>query len=105
MYQIIDKRGSGKTSRLMLLAKENNGILVCQNPYAMKNKAQAYGFTDLTIISYKDFFERNYELDMPCFIDELDCYVKTIDICSMRSIAKSNIISPEPLPLPWLSLA
>lgn len=80
MYQVIDKRGSGKTSRLMLLAKENNGILVCENPYAMETKARAYGFTDLAIISYKDFFERNYELNMPCFIDELDRYVETIGL-------------------------
>lgn len=80
MYQIVDKRGSGKTSRLMLLAKENNGILVCENPYAMETKARAYGFTDLTIISYVDFFERNYDLNMPCFIDELDRYVKTIGL-------------------------
>ena len=80
MYQIIDKRGSGKTSRLMFLAKENNGILVCENPYAMETKARAYGFTDLNIISYVDFFERNYDLNMPCFIDELDRYVKTIGL-------------------------
>ena len=35
MYRIIDTRASGKTSRLMLLAKENNGVFVCANPYAM----------------------------------------------------------------------
>ena len=39
MYRIIDKRSSGKTSRLMLLAKENNGIIVCRNPKAMEEKA------------------------------------------------------------------
>lgn len=35
MYRIIDGRASGKTSRLLLLAKENNGIVVCANPSAM----------------------------------------------------------------------
>ena len=29
MYRIIDARGSGKTSRLMLLAKETNSALAC----------------------------------------------------------------------------
>ena len=29
MYRIIDKRGTGKTSRLMLLAKEENAIIAC----------------------------------------------------------------------------
>ena len=32
MYRIIENRGTGKTSRLMLLAKENNAIFVCSNP-------------------------------------------------------------------------
>ena len=39
MIRIIDERGSGKTSRLMLLAKENNATFVCSNPSAMKVKA------------------------------------------------------------------
>ena len=31
MYRIIDERGSGKTGRLFLLAKENNGIIACKS--------------------------------------------------------------------------
>lgn len=72
MYQIIDARGSGKTSRLMLLAQENNGILVCGNPHGMAAKAKAYGLTGFDIISYADYFQQNYEYGKPCFIDELD---------------------------------
>ena len=78
MYQVIDTRGSGKTSRLMLLAKENNGVLVCSNPYAMANKAHAYGLTGFDIISYADYFDRKYEHGKPVFIDELDGYVKSL---------------------------
>ena len=33
MYRIIDSRGSGKTSRLLLLAKETGATVVCINPY------------------------------------------------------------------------
>ena len=40
MYRIIDKRGTGKTSRLMLLAKEENAIIACSNPDAMRIKAE-----------------------------------------------------------------
>ena len=40
MYRIIDKRGSGKTSRLMLLAKETGATIVCSNPDAFKYKAK-----------------------------------------------------------------
>jgi hypothetical protein len=70
MYQIIDKRGSGKTSRLMLLTKENNGILVCSNPQAMEVKAHAYGIDGLDFVSYANFATGNYDNEKPCFIDE-----------------------------------
>ena len=72
MYQVIDTRGSGKTSRLMLLAKENDGVFVCSNPYAMEQKAKAYGLTGFEIISYYDYWEHNYPMGKKVFIDELD---------------------------------
>ena len=71
MYQIIDGNGSGKTKKLMLLAQEHNGVFVCANPHAMREKARAYGLTGFDIISYNDFFDiRNY-YEKPCFIDEI----------------------------------
>jgi len=79
MYQVIDVRGAGKTSRLMLLAKENNGILVCSNPHTMENKARAYGLTGFDIISYSDYFKHNYESGKMVFIDELDAYLRSLD--------------------------
>lgn len=78
MYQIIDGRGSGKTSRLMLLAKENNGVLVCSNPEAMKTKARAYGLVGFDIISYYDYFQHNYDYGKMVFIDELELYVRSL---------------------------
>lgn len=33
----------------MLLAKENNGYYVCNNPYSMREKAKAYGITILIL--------------------------------------------------------
>lgn len=76
MYRIIDNRGSGKTSRLMLLAKENHGILVCSSPYVMAEKARAYGLTGFDIISYCDYLQQNYPVEKKCFIDELEMFVK-----------------------------
>ena len=61
MYRIIDSRGSGKTSRLMLLAKETGAIIACSNPSAMRQKAYAYGITGIEFISYKDLFTDNYD--------------------------------------------
>lgn len=78
MYRILDDRASGKTSRLMLLAKENNGVLVCANPHAMRTKATAYGLTGFDIISYYDYVQHNYDYGKMCFIDELECFVKSL---------------------------
>ena len=61
--RIIEGRGTGKTKKIMLMAKENNGILVCHNPSAMRSKALAYGLTGFDIISYEDYFESNYDFD------------------------------------------
>lgn len=78
MYRIIDNRGTGKTSRLMLLAKEANGVLVCANPTAMRDKAQAYGLTGFDIISYSDYVQHNYPFGKLCFIDELERFANTV---------------------------
>ena len=78
MYQIIDKRGHGKTSRLMLLAQESHGVLVCANPRDMKIKAKNYGFSDFEIISYYDYLEHKYSYEKMVFIDELELFVKSL---------------------------
>ena len=71
MYRIIDNRATGKTSRLMLLAKENDGIIVCKDPRAMQEKAYRYGITGIDFISYSQF-DFNYRYNKPVFIDEID---------------------------------
>jgi hypothetical protein len=84
MYRIIDDKSTGKTGRLLLLAKEHGGIVVCSNPKAMKEKAYAYGITGIEYVSYGDF---HYEIthttnpydSRPIFIDELDKYLLLID--------------------------
>lgn len=75
MYRIIDGRGTGKTSRLLLLAKENNGIVVCQNPEAMREKAYRYGLTGIDFISYKKFADRDDDIEKTIYIDNLDTFV------------------------------
>lgn len=76
MLRIIDSRGSGKTSRLMLIAKENNATLVCANPAAMEVKAQAYGLSDINFISYHDFVTSYEEGNF--VIDEIETFVQSI---------------------------
>lgn len=77
MYRIIDDRGTGKTSRLMLLAKEHDGIIVCRNPQAMAEKAKAYGIIGISFVSYYEFItERTIYERVPYYIDELEDFVK-----------------------------
>ena len=78
MYRIIDERSSGKTSRLMLIAKEQDAIFVCNNPNAMKIKAEAYGIDGIKFISYIDFIH-NYDPDITRYVvDELEIFVQYI---------------------------
>ena len=75
MNRIIDKRGTGKTGRLFLLAKENNGVIVCSNPTVMREKAYAYGIVGIDFISYEQYLYQTpeeYNISKPVYIDELD---------------------------------
>ena len=79
MYRIIDKRGSGKTSRLMLLAKEYNSTIICSNPDAFAYKAKAYGFTDINFISYDEYWDNPGNYSGNFLIDELDGFLNSYD--------------------------
>jgi hypothetical protein len=74
MYRIIDSRSSGKTSRLMLLAKETGSVIACMNPSAMRQKAYAYGITGVQFISYSDLFTGEYDSNK-VMIDEIEAFV------------------------------
>lgn len=90
MYRIIDSRGSGKTSRLMLLAKETNSIIACVNPYAMREKAHAYGITGLTFISYEELLTQSWT-DYNIMIDEIELFIKY----QLSGILKGYTLSNE----------
>ena len=76
MIRIINQSGTGKTSQLMLLAKENNAIFVCENPRAMRVKAQAYGLENINFKSYHDFLT-SYD-EGTVVIDELELFVESM---------------------------
>ena len=88
MYRIIDSRGSGKTSRLMLLAKETNSAIACLNPHAMKTKAYAYGITGIEFISYSELFNGEYEGNV--MIDEMEIFVQNYIDCKLTGYTLSN---------------
>lgn len=88
MFRIIDSRSSGKTSRLMLLAKETNSAIACSNPRAMREKAYAYGITGIDFIPYSDLFEGKYNDNV--LIDELEEFVKDYTDANIKGYSLTN---------------
>ena len=79
MIRIINKRGTGKTKRLLQLAKANNATFVCRDAKSMKLKAHEYGLDGVDIIDYYDALMRGYKPDSSgVFIDELDGFLCSI---------------------------
>ena len=77
MTRIIEGRGTGKTKKLMEIAKENNAIFVCGNPVAMEVKAHGYGIIGLDFMSYSQYlsnFSRG-QREKRVVIDELEIFL------------------------------
>ena len=73
MERIIDEHCTGKTRKLLEVAKEHGATVVCSNPAAFADKALRYGITGLKFISYAKFLEGVYEPDeSTVVIDELE---------------------------------
>lgn len=72
MERIINVRSSGKTHKLMIAALENNAIIACSNPIAMREKAHAYGLTGIDFVPYSDLFNGNIDPKANVMIDEIE---------------------------------
>ena len=90
MYRIIDGRGTGKTSRLLLLAKENNGVVVCINPTRIREKAYAYGLTGIDFMSYTEYITNSGKVDKPVYIDNLECFMNCLTRNNLSGFTLSN---------------
>lgn len=77
MYTIIGARGTGKTYKLLMMAKENGATVICSNPNALREKAYAYGITGVNFASYMDYATNKVEGKVA--IDDLEHYAKTCD--------------------------
>lgn len=72
MYRIIDNKASGKTHKLMEIAKENKAIFVCSNPRAMEAKAHAYGIIGIEFIDYFTFLKSEDNKPANYVVDEIE---------------------------------
>ena len=72
MIRIIEEKNSGKTRKLMEACAKNNGVFVCANPYAAKEKAHAYGIIGIQhFVSYENFVKDIYAYTN-YYIDEIE---------------------------------
>lgn len=72
MISIIGPRGSGKTTKLFELARENNAMILTSNSRAMREKARSRGYNDIEIIGYGDLDNDNYSLEKDILVDNAD---------------------------------
>lgn len=72
MKVIARGRGTGKTKELLTLAANDNGQVLTNNKYALKTKADNYGFYDLPIIEWNDLMYGNYDTKKPLYIDNAE---------------------------------
>lgn len=79
MYKILRKRGTGKTTNLITLAKENGATLVVANADYTVQKMYQLGITGVDIISYAEFYANRQEyFAKPYMIDDIDGFVESI---------------------------
>ena len=78
MKQIIDKRGSGKSSRLLLMAKQHGSTVVCHYPSRLKEKALMYGITGVDFMDYETFLTQPKDAYTSYYIDDISDFLKFI---------------------------
>ena len=72
MFTISGGRGTGKTKLLLETAKANNGVVVCCDPDAMRDRAHRYGITGLDIVGYGDV----YITGKPVYIHDVNKFIE-----------------------------
>ena len=77
MFIISGGKGIGKTKALIERAKDEDGIIVCENTMAMRERAYDYGITGLNIISYEELYACKVEnYDKPIYIHDINKFIK-----------------------------
>lgn len=82
MKKIIGSPSTGKSRALMEIADAEHGVYVCGDVTKGKLRASTYGFSNVTIISYRDYFLDNYDMNKPVYIDEIENYLETCEYIS-----------------------
>jgi hypothetical protein len=77
MFIVSGGHGTGKTRTLIERAKAEDGIIVCEDTIAMRERAYSYGITGLNIISYDELYECKVDnYDKPLYIHDINSFIK-----------------------------
>lgn len=79
MDKIIGGKGTGKTRRLLEMAKDNNGIVICENVEEMTKRAYRLGIIGIDFINYRDYIYRLDKLTKPIYIANINNFLKAFD--------------------------
>lgn len=85
MYIIKGGRGTGKTYKLLEAANANKGIVISSNPLSLREKARAWGFTEITdFIGPRDSVDYSFQENL--YIDDIEKYITEV-MASGRQLA------------------
>ena len=83
MNKITGPRGSGKTTKLLELAAENDGIVVSFNTQYMRRMVQLCDLKKVRVVSYDMFLSevyQGYNRGRKYYIDELECFLHYLGV-------------------------
>lgn len=79
MYRIIDGCGTGKTTRIVTIAKETGATIVALSPDYVRYKAERLGIYGIDIISYEEFLTSSgRQRDKKFLIDEIAVFASYV---------------------------
>ena len=76
MKIISGGRGTGKTKKMLEMASETGGIVVCRDPADMRERAHSYGI-NIRQISFVPYNGLNEGIWAPIYIDNIEQYLKS----------------------------
>lgn len=79
MEIIAGGRGTGKTRRLLEMAKDNNGVVICENVEEMTKRAYRLGIVGIDFMDYRDYIYELVNLTKPVYIANINKFLKVVD--------------------------
>ena len=77
MFIVSGGKGIGKTKTLLERVKAEDGIIVCEDTIAMRERAYGYGITGLNIMTYDELYECKVDrYDKSIYIHDINEFIK-----------------------------